>query len=262
MSRATRRLATATATLLVAGLAVAGSPGAATASQDNPCPGMSAPRNTRVANQAPVLANDTARVVAGSVVSIKVLSNDSDPDGDKLYVTSTTNPGRGETCISSTGVIEYLAGMSATDYTQNITYGVTDGDLYRTARITVSVEGIKPLQVQLKHKLVIKQHKVKHRARVAFTNPNRRSVLLVAGDPNKKSFPSIQRFIGAGQTIYVKTKIRRLVYVVGMRGSDGDFMLVSVGLINTRTGRQRLESIDDSSRTAPSMQALAQRAIH
>lgn len=262
MSRATRRLARATATLLVAGLAVAGSPGVATASQDNPCPGMTAPRNTRLLNQAPVLVDDTATVLAGSVVSIMVLSNDSDPDGDRLYVTSTTNPDRGDTCVSATGVIKYLAGMSTTDYTQTITYGVTDGDLYRTAQITVTVEGIKPLQVQLKHKLVIEQHEVTHRARVSFTNANRRSVLLVAGDPNKKPFPRIKRFIAGGQTIYLRTKIRRLVYVVGMRGSDGDFMLVSVGLINTRTGRQRSESIDDSSRTAPNMRTLAQRALH
>jgi len=109
---------------------------------------------------------------------------------------------------------------------------------------------------------VIEQHEVTHRARVSFTNPNRRSVLLVAGDPNKKPFPSIKRFIAGGQTIHVRTKIRRLVYVVGMRASDGDFMLVNAGLINTRTGRQRLESIDDSPRTAPSMRALARRAIH
>jgi hypothetical protein len=240
MSLITRRIATATSVMLVAGLGVISAPTAATADEDTFCPGMSAPRNTRIANQAPVPGNDTARVLAGSSVLIKVLANDTDADGDRVYVANTTNPRRGETCIDAKGVVEYLAAPSASNYTEVITYGVTDGDLYRTATITVSVEGLIPVRPQLKKRLLLKKGSkaVKRRAVVAFRNANpKRSVLLLAGSIKSEN-PGVERFIAAGQTTQFKTKVRRLVYITVLRAPDDEIVIVSLGLLNTRNGSQ------------------------
>ena len=187
MSRAIKKIAATSAIALVAGLAVTGSGGTATAAAGGFCEGMSAPQNNDVANQAPVVVNDTAKVVAGTTVIIKVLANDSDPDADKLYVENASTPKKGEVCVEKNGTIEYYARGSRYNYTDTFTYGVTDGDRYRTGTVTVSVEGVKPVRPVLKQKLVVKHGKVKQRARVSFTNTNTYRVVLLAGSPKKET---------------------------------------------------------------------------
>ena len=46
-------------------------------------------------NLPPVLTADTDTVVVGSSVSIDVLANDVDPDGDALVITEVSQPGNG-----------------------------------------------------------------------------------------------------------------------------------------------------------------------
>ncbi len=210
------------------------------------CSGMSAPGNERVDNQAPVLTNDTAKVVSGDLIAIKVLANDSDPESDKLYVVNGSTPAKGETCISGTGVLEYWASPSRANYTQKITYGVTDGDEYRTATVTVSVEGLKPMRAQLKKRLLLRKggHKVKRRAVVAFTNPNQRTLSLWAGNPNANR-PSIRRPIKPGQSTTFRTKLRRVAFVIVRRDSTGELTAVNFGSLNTRNGRQRNIVVSD-----------------
>lgn len=247
--------------VLAAGLGTTAVAGPAHASLDDGiCPGMNAPQNNRVANQAPVVRNDTAGVVAGDLVAIKPLANDTDPDGDKLYLVNASAPAKGETCLGATGVLEFFAYPSSTSYTQKITYGVTDGDLYRTGTLTVSVEGVKPVRGVLKQRLVLRKggHKVKKRAIVSFTNPNRRNVYFFAGNP-RKDRPDISRTLGAGQTLVMTTKLRRLQYVVGRPTSDGDVSLVSFGLLNTRNGRQRTIVPESFARTTPGLPSTAGR---
>ena len=95
------------------------------------------------------------------------------------------------------------------ELTQKITYGVTDGDAYRTATVTVSVEGLKPMRAQLKKRLLLRKggHKVKRRAVVAFTNPNQRTVSLWAGNPNANK-PSVRRPIKPSQSTTFQDQAR------------------------------------------------------
>ncbi len=254
MSLALQRVASATAVMLVTGLGAFGSAGAAHADDDSFCEGMSAPRNTAEGNHAPVLRDDTARVAAGQSAVIKVLTNDTDPDENKLYVVSVSVPSKGEACIDGNGDLEYFSRSSATNYTQQLTYGVTDGDLYRTATVTVSVEGIKPIRAQLAQKK--KGHR---KAKVTFTNPNTRNLAVFAGSP-KKSRPTFRRTVPAGKTVVFATRLRRVDFVVALRGSDGDFSLVNVGRINTENGRSLVAS-PDGARVAQGARARAIRWI-
>jgi hypothetical protein len=245
------------AVVLLAGLGTTALSGPANASLDDGiCPGMPAPQNNRVGNQAPVLANDTASIVAGDLIAIRPLRNDSDPDGDKLYLVSGTSPAKGEACVGNTGVLEYLSDSSSTNYVQRIRYGVTDGDAYRTATVTFNVAGVRPVVATLRKALG--KGKPKRKAIVSFTNPNRRNVLLFAGNP-KKSRPTISRTLGAGKTLVFTTKLRRLEYVVARPTSDDDLSLVSFGLLNTRTGHQQTGGPGDFARTAPTLHSSVNR---
>ena len=85
--------------------------------------------------------NDTVNTLAGTLTTIKVLANDTDPDGDRLYLENASSPRRGEICVQRNGTIEFLADGSRSNYVSTFTYGVTDGDRYRTGTVTVNVAG-------------------------------------------------------------------------------------------------------------------------
>ena len=60
-------------------------------------------------NQAPVAADDSVKTPAGTAVSGNVLTNDSDPDGDPLVVTTTpvVPPAHGELVLNPDGTFTY-----------------------------------------------------------------------------------------------------------------------------------------------------------
>ena len=244
-----KRIAIGTTVLLVAGLGSTGLAGSASGVPDQPCPGMTAPQNTNPVNQAPEPKADSASVRAGQVVPVRVLDNDTDPDGDALAVVSVSTPRRGQTCVSRSGTVQYYAPSGTRSYTQRLTYGVTDGDRYRTAVATVSVTGIKPVGVTVTQRLTFKKHshQVKTRARVRFTNVNKRTIVVLAGSP-KKDNPSFRRGIAPGKSVVYVTTVRpRVVYVGFFRNSSEEELgLVSAGRVNTRTGRHiRMFDADD-----------------
>jgi putative nucleotidyltransferase with HDIG domain len=89
----------------------------------------------------PKAANDTATANQKGRATIKVLANDSDPDGDldATTVTVVDSPAHGTTAIQNSGHIQYQAnsGFSGTD---SFTYRVCDrSGLCDTATVTVSV---------------------------------------------------------------------------------------------------------------------------
>ncbi len=95
-------------------------------------------------NQAPVASDDSASTVAGSAVTIDVLANDSDPDGDLLSPTAVSDPASGSASAHADGTIRYEpdAGFTGTD---TFTYQATDGQAAsNTATVTVRVDAAPP----------------------------------------------------------------------------------------------------------------------
>ncbi len=94
-----------------------------------------------LANNPPVIRDDTASVMFGQSVAINVLSNDSDPDGDTLSVVGVGTPSHGSVSLSG-NVVTYTpaAGFSGPD---SFTYTASDGrgaEGSATVRITVAMQ--------------------------------------------------------------------------------------------------------------------------
>jgi hypothetical protein len=223
------------------------SPAGAASDSDTLCAGQSAPENTSSTNAAPVLANDTGHAIAGGSAAIRVLANDSDPNGDTLFVVSTSAPKRGLVCVDADGTLEYSAGYSASDYTDTFDYGVTDGNRYVTATVTVTVEGVKSMRASLVHRLQLKRHskRVKHKASVSFRNHNHRLMVILAGSPTKAR-PSLTRTLRPGQTASFKTKDKRIEFFALVKDLDGTYVLTNLGLLNTRNGSQSITTGDNA----------------
>jgi hypothetical protein len=89
-------------------------------------------------NDAPVANNDAAVTAIDTAVSIPVLDNDSDPDGDVLSITAVTQPSHGTTSIMGTTILYTPApGYSGAD---SFVYTITDGNGgFASAVVTVTV---------------------------------------------------------------------------------------------------------------------------
>lgn len=90
-------------------------------------------------NRAPDAKADSASVFKGDSVTIGVLGNDTDPDGDALSIKSVTTPSKGSVSIQG-GSIKYTApsnwtGTTSFSYTVKDASGLTD-----TATVTVTVK--------------------------------------------------------------------------------------------------------------------------
>ena len=93
-----------------------------------------------VQNRPPVLADDAVSVRAGDVVSIPVLANDVDPEGDDLRIDPTlvTPPAEGQgVAFVSGSVVRFVA--PDRPMTVRLAYGVSDGVNVDSAQIVVSV---------------------------------------------------------------------------------------------------------------------------
>ena len=92
----------------------------------------------RVGNNNPVAGPDAAQTPARVGVTIPVLANDSDPDGDPFSITGTTSPANGTIAINGTNITySPRAGFLGND---SFTYTITDslgGTATATVRVTV-----------------------------------------------------------------------------------------------------------------------------
>lgn len=77
-----------------------------------------------VANRPPVAVADSATVRRRSSVSIPVLANDSDPDGNPLTITAVSRPLIGSVTVQSGAVTYTSTGIFGTD---RFTYTISDG---------------------------------------------------------------------------------------------------------------------------------------
>ncbi|MGD0274383.1 MAG: Ig-like domain-containing protein, partial [Gaiellaceae bacterium] len=91
---------------------------------------------TAPSNSAPIAINDIASTLANTPVTVSVLANDSDPDGDTLTVTDHTTPTHGLVSCSTTACTYTPAsGYTGSD---SFDYTISDGNGH-TATATVSV---------------------------------------------------------------------------------------------------------------------------
>ena len=75
-------------------------------------------------NQAPIGVDDYATVTVGEAISVDVIANDSDPDGDRIFVESFQST-RGHVVVNDEGGLTYRADEHWTG-TDVITYWVQD----------------------------------------------------------------------------------------------------------------------------------------
>ncbi|HHF2883370.1 TPA: tandem-95 repeat protein, partial [Vibrio diabolicus] len=97
--------------------------------------------NVTPVNDAPVAKDDTAITDEDTPVTIDVLLNDSDVDGDKLSIESASVP-------KEQGTVEVVDGKLVFTPAENfngdaeITYIITDGQLTDEAKVTVTVNPV------------------------------------------------------------------------------------------------------------------------
>ena len=99
-------------------------------------------------DEPPVAVDDSATAAEdGSAVSVDVLSNDSDPEGEDLTLESVTQPTNGSAVVEN-GQAKYTpnAGYYGSD---RFTYTVSDGTLTSVGNVVVTVASTDDLTVQL-----------------------------------------------------------------------------------------------------------------
>ncbi|MDF1734312.1 MAG: tandem-95 repeat protein [Minwuia sp.] len=91
-------------------------------------------------NDAPVTVDDIATTDEDTAVTINVLGNDTDIDGDALAVTAAT-AGNGTVVVGANGSLTYTpdADFNGTD---TIDYVISDGELSDTAQVAVTVNAV------------------------------------------------------------------------------------------------------------------------
>ncbi|MFP5246288.1 MAG: Ig-like domain-containing protein, partial [Thermoanaerobaculia bacterium] len=89
-------------------------------------------------NGAPVAGNDAATTYEDQALTINVLANDTDPNGDALIVVSATGP----TAVNADGTISYTPAPNANG-TDTFTYVVRDPHgVTATGRVTVTIVAV------------------------------------------------------------------------------------------------------------------------
>jgi CSLREA domain-containing protein len=87
---------------------------------------------------APAAVDDTASTPEDTAITLDVLANDSDLNGDTLSVSAVGTPSSGAATISGTTQIAYTPALNFNGAAV-LTYIVSDGALTNTARVTVTV---------------------------------------------------------------------------------------------------------------------------
>ena len=92
-----------------------------------------------ITNSAPEAKNDSKTTSFDTPVTIGVLNNDTDADGDNLTITSVTNPANGSAVISSNNIVYTPStGFSGTD---TFNYTIADGNGGTdTAKVTITIQ--------------------------------------------------------------------------------------------------------------------------
>lgn len=93
-------------------------------------------------NDSPVAVDDSFTTIEGASMSLRLLVNDNDPEGDSLILSILTQPANGTVAVQADGSVLYtpLPEFSGSDY---FTYSVADsGGEYDSASVAVTVAPI------------------------------------------------------------------------------------------------------------------------
>ncbi|MEH6576289.1 MAG: Ig-like domain-containing protein [Amphritea sp.] len=90
-----------------------------------------------VANSAPVATSDSVVINSKTAVTIPVLDNDRDSDGDTISITGVTQGAKGDVTINADGTVTYTPGKRFKNG-DSFTYSITDGA--KTASASVSIQ--------------------------------------------------------------------------------------------------------------------------
>jgi len=89
-------------------------------------------------NTAPVAVDDSVVLSEKSAISIPVLANDTDPDGDNLTVVAFTNGAKGTVADNGGGALIYIPGKRFKT-SDRFTYTVSDGQHTNSATVNISL---------------------------------------------------------------------------------------------------------------------------
>lgn len=89
-------------------------------------------------NELPVLSADVASTLNGESITIDVLANDTDPDGDTLSISAVGEPSSGEVSIVSNALVYTPPLQAIGDVT--FSYDVTDGEETVSSTVTITNE--------------------------------------------------------------------------------------------------------------------------
>ncbi|WP_232286527.1 Ig-like domain-containing protein [Moritella sp. PE36] len=89
-------------------------------------------------NTAPIAVSDSVALLTKEVISIDVLSNDWDPEGDSLTIISTTQGSKGSVLITTDGHLLYTPAKNFKT-SDSFTYTISDGLNSATAIVSISL---------------------------------------------------------------------------------------------------------------------------
>jgi len=97
--------------------------------------------NPETVDSAPVATDDTASLDEDTQITIGVLENDSDTDGDSLTVSSVTAPGNGSAVINEDGTITYTPNSNFNG-TDSFDYTLSALNLTDIGTVTITINSV------------------------------------------------------------------------------------------------------------------------
>ncbi|GLQ29763.1 Ig-like domain-containing protein [Litoribrevibacter albus] len=94
---------------------------------------------TAAANSAPVAVNDAVTITSKQTVTIAVLANDYDAEGDALTVIEVSGAAKGSVSINNDGTVTYVPGKRFKDV-DSFSYTITDGDKVAIATVSITLQ--------------------------------------------------------------------------------------------------------------------------
>jgi VCBS repeat-containing protein len=95
---------------------------------------------TSTVNAAPQAIDDNAATAMNTAVTVSVLANDRDPEGQTLRVTGVTQGMKGQVTINSNGTVTYRPNAKVSGQTDTFRYTVTDGTSSASATVSVAID--------------------------------------------------------------------------------------------------------------------------